>query len=164
MLQKQKTELLKLKKYMEEIKFGGLRLYWLKDENGKEKKYDSVCKKCGGKIIFGKRHNQFSKGFKITVDSILGLYCHLKAVFGLDFLMCSHCDQDFEESFIGRLRASGQNRKPKALQLLYRIKRFYFLPQYLNKIYLNYIFLKTFGIFYVLFVQNYFGQVQIFLG
>ena len=123
-LQKQKTELLKLKKYMEEIKFGGLRLYWLKDKDGKKKKYDTECKKCGGKIIFGKRHNQFSKGFKITVDSILGLYCHLRDLFGLKFLMCSHCDQDFEESFIGKLRASGQNRKPAALQLLYRIKRF----------------------------------------
>ena len=109
---------------MEEIKFGGLRLYWLKDKNGKNKKYDTECKKCGGKIIFGKRHNQFSKGFKITVDSILGLYCHLRDLFGLKFLMCSHCDQDFEESFIGKLRASGQNRKPAALQLLYRIKRF----------------------------------------
>ena len=123
-LQKQKNELLRLKKYIEEIKFGGLVLSEIKDENGVANKYDSECKKCGGKIIFGKRHNQFSKGFKITVDSIIGLYLYLKAVHGLKFLMCSHCDQDFEESFIGKLRASGQNRKPAALQLLYRIKRF----------------------------------------
>ena len=123
-LQKQKNELLRLKKYIEEIKFGGLVLSELKDKNGVAKKYDSVCKKCGGKIIFGQRHNQFSKGFKITVDSIISLYLYLKAVHGLKFLMCSHCDQDFEESFIGKLRASGQNRKPAALQLLYRIKRF----------------------------------------
>ena len=67
--------------------------------------------------------NYFQDGCIVTIESILGLFSHLKCVHGLSYLMCSHCDQDYGESIIGALREGGGVRKPSALLLQYRIKR-----------------------------------------
>ena len=74
-------------------------------------------------IKFGGNKNYFQEGVVITCNGIVGLFEYLKCKHGFKFLMCSHCDQDYTESFVGDMRKGGQVRKPTPMQLVYRVKR-----------------------------------------
>ena len=70
--------------------------------------------------------NKFSKGSIITVNSVINLQLYIEKNFGVKYLMTSHVDQDYVESFIGSMRLSdgrGGVRKPTYLNLNYRIQR-----------------------------------------
>ena len=75
---------------------------------------------------FGSNYNKFQKGSILTIVSLVSLHKYLERKFGLKYLMTSHIDQDYVESFIGSMRLSdgrGGVRKPTYLQLNYRIQR-----------------------------------------
>lgn len=74
--------------------------------------------------IFGA--NKFQKGAIITVNSLIGLQKYMNEKYGIKYLMCSHVDQDYLESFNGTLRLAdgrGGVRRPTYLQLNYRLQR-----------------------------------------
>ena len=75
---------------------------------------------------FGSNYNKFQKGSILTIVSLVSLHKYLQRKFGLKYVMTSHIDQDYVESFIGSMRLSdgrGGVRKPTYLQLNYRIQR-----------------------------------------
>ena len=80
------------------------------------------CKKPGTNQM---RAQKFQNGTRLTINSLIGLQRYMECKHGVPYLMCSHCDQDYLESFNGQMRnadGKGGIRRPTFLQLNYRIK------------------------------------------
>lgn len=74
--------------------------------------------------IFGS--NKFQNGAIITINSLIALQNYNFEKYQVKYLMCSHVDQDYLESFNGEMRLAdgrGGIRRPTYLQLNYRIQR-----------------------------------------
>ena len=72
------------------------------------------------------RENKFQKGMVIWIKSLIGLHKYMQQTYQIPYLMTSHVNQDYLESFNGDMRLSdgrGGVRRPTLLQLNYRIQR-----------------------------------------
>ena len=70
--------------------------------------------------------NYFRKGIICTIINIFALHSYMKEHLNLPYLMTSHVDQDYQESYNKKMRAAdgrGGNRNPTGLQLNYRIAK-----------------------------------------
>ena len=68
---------------------------------------------------------RFQEGIITTCRGIRGLQTYLREKHGLPYLMCSHVDQNYQESLHGQLKngKSGGVIRPSALAFNYRIAR-----------------------------------------
>ena len=77
---------------------------------------------------FGSNGNFFREGILTYIESLFGLHDYMKTKFDLPYLLTSHVENDHHERFIGVIRqfdGKGGNRRPTALQLTYRISRYF---------------------------------------
>ena len=77
--------------------------------------------------------NYFAEGIIMYIESLYGLHDYMKTKFDLPYLLTSHVENDHHERFIGVIRqfdGKGGNRRPTALQLTYRISRYYLVKYF----------------------------------